>query len=423
MLFNTELSQSKLEKMNSSFKEKVFKGEDNRHYFAADSTYTDNETLILNHQNTFGVFDRRGDIQPFGKKLHGLYHEGTRYINNLEFRIEGARPMFLSSSLKSDNEILSVDLTNPLLIQTNGHEIQESEIHISRTRLIKNGVAYERFKFIKYSDCSINLNISLKIDGDFQDIFEIRGSKRSKKGKKKDLSKQKEKWALEYVGADKINRKALISFSSSPSDASDNTFNFTVPLNTKEEKEFEFSIQFLTSNSQKTNFTFEEATALMGRKVNDYKSLIGDIFTSNEQFNHWINRSKTDLLSLISETAHGKYPYAGVPWYNTAFGRDGIITAIQTLWIAPKIAKDVLIFVAKTQAKEHDKTKDAEPGKIFHEFRGGEMANTGEIPFDKYYGTVDATPLFIILAGMYFRRTHDSLLIKEIWDNLTLANK
>jgi glycogen debranching enzyme len=124
---------------------------------------------------------------------------------------------------------------------------------------------------------------------------------------------------------------------------------------------------------------------------------------------------------MTTETSTGPYPYAGVPWYSTPFGRDGIITALECLWFNPELSKGVLAYLASTQAKETRPEQDAEPGKILHEARDGEMANLGEIPFKRYYGSVDATPLFVLLAGEYFARTGDLDFIKTIWSNLELA--
>ena len=110
---------------------------------------------------------------------------------------------------------------------------------------------------------------------------------------------------------------------------------------------------------------------------------------------------------LTSELPTGPYPYAGVPWFNTPFGRDGIITALECLWLRPELARGVLAYLAATQATEVIPEQDAEPGKILHETRNGEMAALGEMPFGRYYGSVDATPLFVLLAGAYYERTAD----------------
>ena len=143
--------------------------------------------------------------------------------------------------------------------------------------------------------------------------------------------------------------------------------------------------------------------------------------SSNPQFDAVIARAWSDLDMLMTETEHGAYPYAGVPWYSTIFGRDGIITAMLLLWCAPYFAKGVLLTLANLQATEVDPTADAEPGKILHERRGGEMAALGEVPFRRYYGSVDSTPLFVMLAAQYHERTGDLDTIRTIWPNILAA--
>ena len=148
---------------------------------------------------------------------------------------------------------------------------------------------------------------------------------------------------------------------------------------------------------------------------------IAEVATSNTLFNEVVRRSTSDIYALMTQTDLGLYPYAGIPWYSTMFGRDGIITAMLLLWMDPSIARGVLRNLATTQARDFDPASDAQPGKILHERRRGEMANLGEVPFRQYYGTVDATPLFIMLAGQYFERTGDRATIEEIWPNIKAA--
>ena len=145
------------------------------------------------------------------------------------------------------------------------------------------------------------------------------------------------------------------------------------------------------------------------------------IETSNNIFNEVLCQSMADLNILMTDTPQGRYPYAGIPWYSTTFGRDGIITALQMLWIDPRVARGVLKRLAFHQAKETDPLDDAEPGKILHEMRGGEMAALREVPFAHYYGSVDATPLFVLLAGLYVERTGDRETLVDLWPAIEAA--
>ena len=145
------------------------------------------------------------------------------------------------------------------------------------------------------------------------------------------------------------------------------------------------------------------------------------ILTANEQFNDWLHRSLADLHMMRTQTPFGPYPYAGVPWFSTVFGRDGIITALQCLSFDPSLARGVLGYLAATQADSVSPEQDAQPGKVLHELRTDEMARLGEVPFQRYYGSIDATPLFVILAGAYYQRTADRAFIESIWPNIERA--
>ncbi|HEX3493852.1 MAG TPA: amylo-alpha-1,6-glucosidase, partial [Methylocella sp.] len=166
---------------------------------------------------------------------------------------------------------------------------------------------------------------------------------------------------------------------------------------------------------------FERAFRARRRAIRGKTTGIATIESSNELFNEICRQATADLYMLMTRTSHGLYPYAGIPWYSTAFGRDGIITAMLLLWLDPSVAKGVLHFLAATQAKTLDPVAYAQPGKILHETRNGEMASLGEVPFRLYYGTVDATPLYVMLAGMYFDRTGDIETIAAIWPNILMA--
>jgi glycogen debranching enzyme len=145
------------------------------------------------------------------------------------------------------------------------------------------------------------------------------------------------------------------------------------------------------------------------------------VLTSKELLNGWIVRSQADLDMLLTQTRNGCYPYAGIPWFSAAFGRDGIIAALQCLWLLPDVARGVLAFLAATQATTFDRAADAEPGKILHESRHGEMATLGEVPFRRYYGSIDATPLFVMLAAAHWDRKGDTMLLRDLWPHVKAA--
>src|SRR5262249_9179339 len=182
---------------------------------------------------------------------------------------------------------------------------------------------------------------------------------------------------------------------------------------------FDISVHCELGERESTSIVdFDDALRRLRSAVLTATAVSQEMVTTNEQLNAWLRRSLGDLRMMLTETPHGVYPYAGLPWYSTPFGRDGIITALECLSFDPSIARGVLTYLAATQATEENPERDAQPGKILHETRAGEMAACGEIPFDRYYGSIDATPLFVMLAGAYYDRTKDIDLIRSIWSNI-----
>ena len=397
-------------------------------YVSANSSYADDRTQVLNHGDTFGVFDRWGDIQPLGKQVQGLYHEGTRYLSTYELRIAGERPLLLSSALNENNEILTIDLTNPELSLEDGMRIPASKIHLKRIKFLRNGACYESIKLANYDTVAYRFELSLSLAADFKDIFEIRGKHRMNRGEtlpsqvynSDDSNDSANTLEQLYRGLDGELRLTQTHFCPVPDELRPQLAIYKIDIQPKQVIQLQFRSLLHAGEGKPKDAKLEEV-AQNASAFDRVREHLPKISTSNEQFDHWLNRSKTDLVSLIADTPWGKYPYAGIPWFNTSFGRDGLITAIQTLWLVPGLSRDVLLYLARTQATEFNDFMDAEPGKILHEARKGEMAELGEIPYKLYYGTVDATPLFIALAGLYYQRTADLETVKTIWPNLTAA--
>lgn len=400
----------------------LVKLQDDKYYILASSTYADDRVLTLNYGDTFGVFDRWGDIKQFGSGVQGIYHQGTRFISDMELELNHYRPMLLSSAIKSENDMLSVDLTNPDIHEDHDVLIPKGTIHISRSKFLQNGACHELITLFNYGSVTYTTELQITFYADFRDIFEVRGMERKKRGTllQPSISKNNEA-TLAYKGLDNLERQSILQFDPDPEVLQENRAIYKIKLNPKEAFIITCTSVFHTYTNPVLFEPYTTAFNKIRTGMEKTRELIADVYTDNEQFNHWINRSKNDLLSLLVQTPYGVYPYAGVPWYNTVFGRDGQFTALETLWIAPDIAKGVLTYQAKMQATEHIPLQDAEPGKILHEIRSGEMAETGEIPFKLYYGSIDTTPLFIVLAGHYLKRTDDLTTIQSIWENILRA--
>jgi glycogen debranching enzyme len=394
---------------------------ENQFYILATSSFADHRTIVLKHGDTFGIFDRFGDIHQIGSGTQGIFHEDTRYVSRLELSINGHRPMLLSSSPREDNQMLMVDLTNPDFNMADGTMVLRGTIHILRSKFLWQSACHEKIKVINYGLEPVDFSLEFKFSADFIDIFEVRGMHREKKGKKSPPVQGERIISFSYNGLDGVQRETDILFTHPPQSIDHKMAKYQFHLLPRQEAELEINIGFGRTNSRAEFQGFEAARNAMNIYMDRTRQYCAEVYTSNEQFNDWINRSKSDLITMATPTPHGLYPYAGVPWFSTPFGRDGIITAFECLWVEPELARGVLQYLAHTQATDFDDFQDAEPGKIFHETRGGEMSALGEIPFKLYYGTIDATPLFVVLAGAYLERTGDIQTIKNIWPNIEKA--
>ncbi len=403
--------------------ELLLKEENDRYYILASSSYADDQTRVLNFGDTFAIFDRWGDAKQLGTGVQGIYHEGTRFLSDLEFRLNGHRPVLLSSAVKNENEIFSIDLTNPTISLDNGLVIDKGVIHIGRNKFLQEGICYETITLHNYDVRPYSLQASFVFRSDFSDIFEVRGMVRKIRGEvlPPEISKDGH-LKLSYIGLDGIRRTTWIHFEAGREWIEAGSIVYPVRLEPGAHVEIRYTLQFEVGGEDNVAPDNQrEAFRKIQQARDQGKERMASITCTNEEFSDWIDRSKFDLISLLRHTRYGWYPYAGVPWYNTPFGRDAIITAMESLWIAPDIARGVLLFLAANQAMELDPFRDAEPGKILHEARGGEMAALNEIPFRQYYGTIDATPLFISLAGQYYKRTGDKETIRMIWENINMA--
>jgi glycogen debranching enzyme len=393
-----------------------------QYYILATASKAAQPTAVLKHDDTFAVFDYSGDIGAFGAGEQGLYHEGTRYLSLFRLRLNGQRPLLLSARVKDDNELFGADLTNPDIRLGPGDLLLARDlVHLFRARFLWDDTWYERIRLWNYSRTPVRISLSFEVDADFADIFEVRGTTRQRRGQLMPPFVEGTTMRLGYRGLDNEQRWTVVEWSEAPVGRTANVAQFEYDLPPQTPVSLSMAIRCERERRPVVPRAIEvaesEAAAALERARGEYA-----IFeSSSERFNQWIRRSVADLRMLVSATPYGEYPYAGVPWFSTPFGRDGIITALQTLWINPRIACGVLEYLAATQASEVNALQDAEPGKILHETRSSEMARLGEVPFGRYYGSVDATPLFIVLAGAYFERTADTHFLTRLWPHVTRA--
>ncbi len=376
---------------------------------------TQNLYVLVNH-NTFLVADAFGDID--GGDV-GLFHNDTRMLSIYRLTVAGHRPSLLSAAVSQDNVYFISHSTNHPLPMLGEQDTPEGVLHIERKRFLWNERMFEYIGLTNYSEQDSTIPISLDFSGDFLDMFEVRGQQRAQRGTLSEPQVSRDSVELRYCGLDNRQRCMAISFSEAPTQITGDNAVFTVEVGAHQTRALYVEVGGSVTNPSRERFRYAAARAC--RAMRDKEQRGARIKASGRLFQAWVNKSRSDLALLTADLPTGLYPYAGVPWYSTPFGRDAIITAYQSLWLNPSLARGVLAYLAEHQAKETSTFSDAEPGKIMHETRQGEMSRLNELPFARYYGGVDTTPLFVLLAGAYAERTDDLAFIDSLWPALESA--
>ena len=379
-------------------------------------------TRVLKYGRMFAVFDPYGDIRPSGLGEHGIYFGGTRFLSRLAVSLGGKPPLFLSSGVRSDNSLFTADLTNVDFLDEDRVLLARGTIHLARSKLLLGDTCYEQLRITNYAPTHVRLPVQIHFAADFVDVFEVRGVKRTRQGERLPDIVQRDRVTMPYRGADDVMRCTQLHCTPMPADFSGSHIVFDANLQPRETAKFHLSISCADSiTASPPPHTFDSALAVAVQDADEMQADKCSVRSANDHFNVWFSRSLSDLNMMTVGNPEPDYPYAGVPWFSTVFGRDGIITALECLWLDSRIAKGVLEYLAVTQATDRIPDAEADPGKIVHETREGEMAALGEVPFRRYYGSVDSTPLFIMLAGAYYERTADLPLIQSLWPNIKRA--
>lgn len=368
--------------------------------------------FTLKDNDTFLLADALGDVQHTDD---GMFTSDTRVLSRYELRIAGRSPALLGAAISQDNRLFTAHLTNQPLRAPSEQSIPQGVIHLERTRFLRHSCLYERLQLTNFSEAAARVPLQLRFSADFRDIFEVKGDSRTARGVDLRPQVREREVTLGYRGLDGTVRITCIEFSLLPQSLAADCAEFVIEL-----ARGEVATLFVKAGAGDAvplqQARFDALLEEPGRST-----AAARITTSGRLFNQWIDKSRADLALLTTHLATGPYPYAGVPWFATQFGRDALITALQTLWLDPELSAGVLSYLAATQAQEESAFRDSQPGKILHEARRGEMAALGEVPFARYYGSVDSTPLFVLLAAQYEKRTGDRGLVDQIWDSICAA--
>lgn len=391
-------------------------------YIPATSSLEERRPRTLKHGDTFAVFDHNGDILSGPGSPEGLFHRDTRHLAHLDLRLSGTRPMLLSSTLREDNDALACDLTNPDLFEAGRLVVERDIIHVRRLTFLWNGTCHERLVVRNFSGSRQKLRLELRFAADFADVFEVRGMTRPRRGALAPPQVGGDTVLFSYDGLDGIRRTTRLRFDPAPDTLSAGNARFNLDLDPHGSIVIGLDAGCQGREPERpARAAFMTCLREARRRLGQARKRAASIGCSNSIFDEAARRSMADLAMLTTDTPTGPYPYAGIPWFSTAFGRDALITAHEVLWLDPALALGVLRFLAANQATVEDAATDAEPGKILHEARAGEMAELGEVPFKRYYGSVDSTPLFVMLAGAYLERTGEVEALRALWPHIEAA--
>ncbi|QHA91350.1 amylo-alpha-1,6-glucosidase [Bacillus sp. N1-1] len=378
------------------------------------------EYRVIKENDLFLLTDEKGNIpndHPYGP---GLYKKDTRFLSSFEMKINGKEPILLSSEAKKsyENEMI---LTNPHMEENGRLILWRESIELKRKRFIYEDVLYEQVVVKNYYPKPLTFQISFTIDIDFADMFLIRGFQSGKVGSRTGVEVGAHSLTYDYEGADNVRRSSIVSWDREPIEVKEGYVNFEFNLIHGEEQTLTFKVNPVIDGERGTVYSPDVAYRKLVTSYQSWNDKTTNVKTDYLPLQRMVDRGVSDLRLLLTDLGYGPFPVAGLPWFGVPFGRDSMIAALQMLSFNPEVAKGTLRTMAHYQGKNNDPWRDEQPGKIMHEIRYGELANTNQIPFAPYYGSVDSTPLFLVLLVEYVKWTNDLGLAKELLPNIHAA--
>ncbi len=374
------------------------------------------KTLAVKEGDTFLYSDLEGNLDHGGDYGLGLYYRDTRFLSHFRMTLSGRDPVLLSSS--SERAYMSyVDLTNPDLYDGGAVTVPQQTLNIRRIRAI-NGRLFERARVKNYNPYPVTLDLEFLLGADFADIFEVRGMLREAAPVPDPPAVDRGRVEFASVGRDGVRRTTRVEFSSEPDrlevDGRLVRVGFRLHLGPYQTKLVGLTVEPIVDEIRPPGMDFDVAVHELRRSYEEWERECTQVVTDNELFNQLLDRSLRDLRALYTRSDGGGVLAAGIPWYVTIFGRDSLIASHQLLSVNPRPAREALELLAAQQGSEVDDWRDEEPGKILHEVRQGDLARAGIVPHSPYFGSVDATPWFLILYAQHFRWTGDLEFAKRL---------
>lgn len=379
------------------------------------------DALVIRERDLFLLTDPRGEVPQSNSDGYGLYYEDTRYLSAYEFSFSSEKPLVLLSTAEPGYSSEHV-LTNRSMLDAEGTYVPRGTIEVRRQRVVQD-VLEETVRVTNFNAFPVALDLVFRFAADFADIFEVRGFQPRQPASPPRAFFRGSDLVMEYRGRDGRKRQTRVYFSPAPASREVDGGVAAVRFRLELAPRTEMSVRLIiTVNGRLDVPRGVERFAIVEREYGAWLTEATRIETNNDFFNAVLGRSVADLRMLWNHQPAGPgYPAAGTPWYDTLFGRDSCMVGIQTLWLKPQMARDCLASLARWQGMKFDPWRDEQPGKILHELRQGELTRTGDLPFSPYYGSVDSTPLFLLLAGEYYRWTADLELLGQLETNLRAA--
>jgi glycogen debranching enzyme len=372
------------------------------------------DLLALKSGAVFMCARRDGDIRPARASGEGLYAQDTRHLSELRLTVGGAAPVPLSSAMESGHHAV-INATNPVLRSSGGVVVPQETLNVRRTVLIGDRLFYQ-VRVRNFSRDSVATVVAVWLSADFADVFEVRGVDRRTGGTVLAPESEGDAVRFSYVATDGERRETLVEFATAPTRVrvEDGRVHTAWELDLDAGQAVSLLITVSPvpgrqepGTQERSRLTMEQTSARQDAAYVDWVGACARITTDKLLFDRLIAASVRDLHALMIPVGDGMLPAAGIPWYVAPFGRDSLLTSCESLMINPEVARRTLLVLAGLQADADESWRDAEPGKILHELRTGELARTGHIPHTPYYGAVDTTPLFLMVAGGYYRWTLD----------------